>query len=109
MAREPRTSTFQQGNVLIQINTDRARENKLFSVFRSAQHAGEFSHFAPLLGFVAGCDCPFDAMRDMVGEDFFLGATQCSADRRELGHDVNAIAVIFDHAGKAPNLTFDPL
>ena len=45
----------------------------------------------------------------MVGEDFLLGAAQCSADRGKLGHDVNAIAVIFDHTGKAPDLAFDPL
>jgi len=109
MARERGTSAFRQGNVLIQINTDRARENKLFSAFRSAQHAGEFSYFAPLLGFVAGCDCLFDAVRDVVGENFLLGAAQCSADRRELGHDINAIAVIFDHAGKASDLALDPL
>ena len=48
--------------------------------FGPAHDAGEFIQFAPLLGFVAGRDRLIDAVRDMIGEDFFLRATQRGAD-----------------------------
>ena len=77
--------------------------------FRSAEHSSELSHFAPLLGFVAGRDRVFDAVRDMVGEDFLLRPSKRGSNSRNLRNDVDAIAVILNHAGEAPDLAFDPL
>ena len=50
-----------------------------------------------------------DAMRDMVTQDLFLGAAQCGADRGNLRHDVDAIALLLDHAGEAAHLAFDTI
>jgi P-type Cu+ transporter len=47
-------------------------------------------------------------MRRMIGQNFLLGAPQRGAHSRELGHDIDAIAVVFDHAGKAAHLALDP-
>ena len=51
----------------------------------------------------------FDAMRDVVAKDFFLGPAQSRTDRRDLRHHVNAVAVFFNHAGEATHLAFDTL
>ena len=45
----------------------------------------------------------------MIGEDFLLGAAQRRAHRRELGDDVDAIAVVLDHAREAAHLALDPV
>ncbi len=50
-----------------------------------------------------------DAVGDVVGENFLLGAAQRGARRRELGDDVDAIAVVLDHAGEPTHLALDPL
>ena len=63
---------------------------------------------APLLGLVAGGDRVLDAMRRMIGEDLLLGAPQRGAHRRELRHDIDAIAVVLDHAREAAHLALDP-
>ncbi len=73
------------------------------------QDVDEFADLAPLLGLIAGRDGVLDAVRNVVGEDFFLGATQSGARRRELGHDVDAKAVVLDHARKPAHLALDPL
>jgi hypothetical protein len=46
-------------------------------------------------------------MRDMVGKDFILGSAQCGARRRQLGDDVDTIAVVLDHAREPAHLAFD--
>ena len=48
-------------------------------------------------------------MRDVVAEDFLLGATQRRPDRRDLRDHVDAIAVFLDHAGESADLAFDPV
>ena len=50
-----------------------------------------------------------DAVRDVVGEDFLLGAAQRGARRRELGDDVDAIAVVLDHTREPAHLALDAL
>jgi len=50
-----------------------------------------------------------DAVRGVIGKDFFLGTAKRGAHRGKLGHDVDAIAVVLDHASKAAYLAFDPL
>ena len=50
-----------------------------------------------------------DAVRGVIGKDFFLGTAKRGAHRGKLGHDVDAIAVVLDHASKAAHLAFDPL
>ena len=47
-------------------------------------------------------------MRRVIAENFLLGAAQRRAHRRELRHDVDAIAVVLDHAREPAHLAFDP-
>src|SRR5208282_6947237 len=79
------------------------------SPIAARQHFDQFADLAPLLGLVTGCDRVLDAVRNVVGEDFLLGAAQRRARRRELGDDVDAIAVVLDHAGEPAHLALDPL
>jgi P-type Cu+ transporter len=48
-------------------------------------------------------------MGDVVAQDFLLGAAQRGAHGRDLGNDVDAVAVVFDHAGKPAHLPLDAL
>ena len=58
--------------------------------------------FLPLILLVAAGDGVLDAMRDVVAENFLLGAAQRRPDRRDLRHDVDAVAVFLDHAARGP-------
>ncbi len=51
----------------------------------------------------------FDAVTHMVTQYFFLDAPQRRPDRGNLRDDVDTIAILFDHAGNAPHLSFDAL
>src|SRR5262249_61736423 len=78
------------------------------SLWRSSSVAArddvhQLVHFAPLLGLVARCNRVLNAMRGMIGEDLFLGAPQRGPYRRELGNDVDAIAIVPDNGGEAAN------
>jgi Cu+-exporting ATPase len=44
----------------------------------------------------------------VIREDFLFGAAQRDPHRRELGHDIDAIAIVLDHARKAAHLALDP-
>ena len=69
----------------------------------------QFADLPALLAFVAGGDRVLDAMGDVIGQDLILGAAQRGAHRRELGDDVDAIAVVLDHAREPAHLALDPL
>ncbi len=49
----------------------------------------------------------FDTVRDMIAQHFLFDPTQRSAHGRDLRNDVDAIAVVLDHAREAADLTFD--
>ena len=74
----------------------------------TGNNVNQLIDLAPLLGFVAGRDRVRHAMCRMIGEDLLLGAAQCGTDRRELGYDVDAIAIVFDHAQQTAHLALDP-
>lgn len=67
----------------------------------------QFRNLAALIGLVAAVDRVFHAMAHMILEDLFLHAAQRGAHRRDLGHDVDAVAVLLHHLGEATHLTFD--
>jgi hypothetical protein len=62
-----------------------------------------------LIGAVAGDDRVLDAMGDVIAQDLLLGAPQRGAHRRDLRDDVDAVAVVLDHAGEAADLPLDPV
>ncbi len=49
-----------------------------------------------------------DAMRDVIAQDLLFDTTQRRAGRCDLRHDVDAIAIILDHAREPANLALDP-
>ena len=48
-----------------------------------------------------------NAMGDMVAQNLFLDAPQGGPHGCHLGHDVDAVTVLFDHAGDASHLPLD--
>ena len=56
---------------------------------------------APLLALVAAGDRVLDAMADVVAQDLLLDPPQRGAHRRNLRDDVDAVAVLLDHARRA--------
>jgi len=49
-----------------------------------------------------------DAMGDMIGEDLIFGTPQRGSRRRKLRHNIDAIAVVLDHARQPAHLPPDP-
>src|SRR5579883_2191514 len=47
-------------------------------------------------------------MGDMIGQNFILGAAQGGAHGRKLGHDVDTVALLLDHAREPAHLALDP-
>ncbi len=76
---------------------------------RPSQHLHQFRDLLALIGAVAGGDRAFHAMRDMVAQHFLLDAAQRRAHGGNLRDDVDAIAVLLDHAREPAHLSFDPL
>ena len=50
-----------------------------------------------------------DAMRHMVTQNFPFNAAKRGTHGGDLRHDVDAVAVVFDHTRKAAHLSLDPL
>src|SRR5690242_8937637 len=46
-------------------------------------------------------------MRNVIAQHFLLDPAQRGAHRRNLGHDVDAIAIVIDHLRQAADLTLD--
>ena len=74
----------------------------------AADDIHQLRDLAPLIDLVTGSDRMLDAMSDVVAQNLLLGASQCRAHGGDLGDNVNAVAVILDHAGEAADLAFDP-
>src|SRR5262245_61633041 len=78
------------------------------SAIRAAEHVHQLGDLAPLLALVAGRDRAFDAMPDMVAQHLLLDLAQRGTHRADLGHDVDAVAILIDHAREPADLAFDP-
>ena len=72
-----------------------------------AQHAHQFADLLSLLITVAGTDGPFNAMRDVVLQRLVLDTFKRGADGRDLGDDVDTIALVLDHSAEAAHLSLD--
>ena len=73
----------------------------------AAEHVHQFGDLLSLIAFVAADDGVFHTMGDMVAKDFLLGAAQRRPHRGYLRHDIDAVAVVLDHAGEATHLPLD--
>src|SRR4051812_8894281 len=74
---------------------------------RPANHGHQFRYLCALIRLVATRNRVFDAMRHVILEHFFLDAPQRRTDRRDLGDDIDAIAVLVHHPGQAAHLALD--
>src|SRR5262249_38555460 len=74
----------------------------------AAHDVHQLFDLSPLIGLVAGGDRMLDAMGDVIAQDLLLQAPQRGAHRRNLRHDVNAVAIRVDHARDAAHLALDP-
>lgn len=72
-----------------------------------AENLNQFRDFSTLILGIARDDRMLDAMRDMVAQDLVLDLLERSANRLDLVHDVDAIAVRGDHARNAAHLALD--
>ncbi len=75
--------------------------------FCAAKHIHDFSDLAPLVVLVAAGDGVLDAMGDVIAENLLLGPAQRRAHGGDLGDDVDAVAVVADHAGEPADLALD--
>ena len=75
----------------------------------AADHVHQFRDLAALVGLVAGRDRVLDAMGDVIAQDFLLDPAQRRARGRDLGDDVDAVAIVFHHAGEAADLALYPV
>lgn len=50
----------------------------------------------------------FDAVGDVVLEDFLLDPPQRGTHRRNLRDDIDAVALLLHHLGETAHLAFDP-
>jgi len=82
-------------------------EGNLTSAVGPRQHVDELVHLAPLLAAITACDRMLDTVPDMILQDLLLDAPQRRTHRRDLGEDVDAVAVTIDHAGDPAHLALD--
>jgi hypothetical protein len=73
----------------------------------ATDHFHQLGDLAALLGLVARGDRAFDAMGDMIAQDDFFRPSQRRTHGRDLGDDIDAIAIVLDHPPKASDLTLD--
>jgi hypothetical protein len=73
----------------------------------TSQDLDQFRDFGALLFRIAAGNGVFDAMAYVILQDQFLDPTQGCADRSDLRHNVDAVAILLDHAGEAAHLTLD--
>ena len=74
----------------------------------ATHHVHQLGDLATLLDLVARGDRAFDAVGDVIAQDFLLGAAQRRTHGRDLRDDVDAVAVLLDHLREATNLALDP-
>ena len=73
----------------------------------ATHHVHQLGDLATLLDLVARGDRAFDAVGDVIAQDFLLGAAQCRTHGRDLRDDVDAVAIVLDHPVEAANLALD--
>jgi hypothetical protein len=73
----------------------------------SADDIHQFRNLLALPRLVPGGNGLFDTRRNMIAQYFFLRAAQGRSYCRNLRHHINAITIIVDHSGNAPDLAFD--
>src|SRR5215831_6089384 len=74
----------------------------------AAHDVHQLFDLSALIGLVAGGDRMLHAMGDVIAQDLLLEAPKRGAHRRNLRHDVDAVAILVDHPRDAAHLALDP-
>src|SRR5882724_11510959 len=75
---------------------------------RPADNCHQFRYLCTLILLIATRNRVFDTMRDVIAEHFFLDTPERGAHRRDLGDDIDAVAILIHHLGQAADLALDP-
>lgn len=75
----------------------------------AAEHIHDLGELYALILLVAAGDRMLDAVGHVVTKNLFLGTAQRRPDRRNLGDDIDAVAVVLDHPSEPADLAFDAL
>jgi len=75
---------------------------------RTRNDVHQLGYLLSLINFISRSERVLDTIRHMIPKDLFLDTPQSSADRHNLGYDIDAISVLLNHAGNTADLTFDP-
>ena len=73
----------------------------------ATENVHELRNLAPPHGCVVADNSLFDAMRDVLTQDFLLNASERSSDGGDLRDDIDAVAIFLNHAGETTNLALD--
>ena len=74
----------------------------------ATENLQQFIELASPIAAAPRCDRLFHAMRDMVSQDFVFDPLQRRTNRTDLGDDIDAIALVLDHALQTAGLALDP-
>src|SRR5262245_22880778 len=77
------------------------------STMRARQHVHQLFDLAALLLEIAALHRLLHAVADVVAQHLLLHPPQRRAHGQELGDNVDAVAVLLDHAGEAAHLALD--
>lgn len=71
------------------------------------EHFHQFRNLPPLIVLVAAGNGLLDAVGNVIVQDFLFNPAQRCAHGGDLGDDIDTVAVLLNHAGKASHLAFD--
>ena len=71
------------------------------------EHFHQFRNLSPLIVLVAAGNGVLDAVGNVIVQDFLFNPAQRRAHGGDLGDDIDAVAVLLDHAGEASHLAFN--
>ena len=81
--------------------------DRMALAIRPPQNVHDFGNLLALFTFVAAGYCVFDAVAHVIPEDFLFGAAERGTHGGNLGDNVDAVAVFFDHADDAADLALN--
>lgn len=75
----------------------------------SANDVHQLGDFAALVCLVTAVDRVFHAVSHVIPEDLLFDTAKRRPDRGDLGHEIDAVAILVDHFRKPAHLAFDPV
>src|SRR5207244_10604469 len=73
----------------------------------ATENIHQLGHLLALLGGVAAGNGVLDAVGHVIAQDLLLDAPERRPHRRDLRDDIDAVAIVLDHAREPSHLAFD--